>query len=132
MKHFCLSAVLCISIWTLEVSAVFGPPYPVTGAWFKERYSQSEWNSTLRKFSAQGGDTVMLRAPAVVMTTEDELAKDPDFQVRNKSSALAISSDSGIKNLHVCAEMQFVQLCLFNSFTNKTDYYILKYNIKLL
>lgn len=110
MKNLCFSGVLFLSIWTFEVSAVFGPPYPVTGAWFKERYSQSEWNSTLRKFSAQGGDTVMLRAPAVVMTTEDELAKDPDFQVRNKSLTLAISSDWAIKT-YTC-----VQKCkLYNS-----------------
>ncbi|XP_052809288.1 uncharacterized protein LOC128237744 [Mya arenaria] len=58
----------------------FGPPYPVTGAWFKDRYSYEEWNQTLHQFSLQGGDSVILRAPPVQLTTRQELVDNPNFK----------------------------------------------------
>ncbi|XP_045206607.2 uncharacterized protein LOC123558822 [Mercenaria mercenaria] len=58
----------------------FGPPYPVTGSWFKDRFSLAEWNTTLNEFSRQGGDTVLLRSPAMKLVQYEDLAEDPNFK----------------------------------------------------
>ncbi|KAK3577440.1 hypothetical protein CHS0354_032291 [Potamilus streckersoni] len=69
-------------------SGPFGPVYPITASWFKDRFSNVEWNSTLTLFQKQGGDTVILRAPHIRLRTKQDLASDPDFRwcVSNKSS----------------------------------------------
>ena len=64
-----------------KVTGPFGPPYPITAAWFQDKYTKSEWNKSLSEFADIGGDTVMLRAPPVMLTTEDQLLQDPEFQV---------------------------------------------------
>ena len=62
-------------------SAPFGPPYPITAAWFQDRFSKTEWNKTLTEFKTIGGDTVLLRAPAMKLRMEQDLEQDPEFQV---------------------------------------------------
>ena len=52
-------------------------PYPITAAIFREGRTSSEWNDTLRMFSRMGGDTVILDAPALELTTKKELESDP-------------------------------------------------------
>ena len=78
-----MSKFICIFLAILRSSnsSPFGPPYPITAAFFQDRFSKTEWNKTLTDFKEIGGDTVLLRAPAIKLTTEDELEQDPDFQV---------------------------------------------------
>ena len=78
-----LGAVLLLTSNALRSKATgpFGPPYPITAAWFQDKYTKTEWNNSLSEFAAIGGDTVMLRAPPVMLTTEDQLLQDPEFQV---------------------------------------------------
>ena len=64
-----------------KVTGPFGPPYPITAAWFQDKYTKTEWNKSLSEFAAIGGDTVMLRAPPLLLATEDQLLQDPEFQV---------------------------------------------------
>jgi uncharacterized protein YqkB len=54
-------------LFTNVISSPFGPVYPITAAFFKDRFSIDEWNDTLNKFKTQGGDTVILRAPALLI-----------------------------------------------------------------
>ena len=68
---------LCFRLY----DCTFGPPYPVTGAWFKDRFSASEWNNTLREFSTLGGDTILLRAPAIKLVQYEDLIENHDFKV---------------------------------------------------
>ncbi|XP_045196918.2 uncharacterized protein LOC123551787 [Mercenaria mercenaria] len=72
--------VLMLSTKLSHCTFSFGPPYPVTGSWFKDRFSLAEWNTTLREFSRQGGDTVLLRAPAMKLVQYDDLVEDPNFK----------------------------------------------------
>ena len=51
----------------------FGPKYPVTAAWFRDRFTYREWNETLAEFQEQGGDTVFLRAPPIIRRTREDL-----------------------------------------------------------
>lgn len=51
----------------------FGPKYPVTASWFRDRFTYQEWNRTLAEFQEQGGDTVFLRAPPIVRRTREDL-----------------------------------------------------------
>lgn len=55
------------------VCAFGGPPYPVTAAWFRDRFTYGDWNKTLAEFQTQGGDTVFLRAPPIIERTRDDL-----------------------------------------------------------
>ena len=59
----------------------FGPKYPLTSAWFRDRFSETEWNKTLTEFQDAGGDTFILRAPSIVIQSRDDFLRDPDFQV---------------------------------------------------
>ena len=83
--------VLVVVIHVSCVQAYFGPPYPVTGSWFKERYSTHEWNSTLHKYSIQGGDTILTRAPGLKIRTRDEIKADVDFEVSDGVFKLVLS-----------------------------------------
>ena len=78
-----LGAVLILTSNALrsKVTGPFGPPYPITAAWFQDKYTKTEWNKSLSEFAAIGGDTVMLRAPPIMLATEDQLLQDPEFQV---------------------------------------------------
>ncbi|KAL3881306.1 hypothetical protein ACJMK2_027759 [Sinanodonta woodiana] len=69
-------------------SGPFGPVYPITASWFKDRFSNVEWNNTLTLFQKQGGDTILLRAPHIQLRSKQDLASDPDFRwcVSKKSS----------------------------------------------
>lgn len=58
----------------------FGPKYPITGAWFKDRFTKEEWNKTLIEFAKQDGDTIMLGAPPIMLFNKSELLQDPDFK----------------------------------------------------
>ncbi|KAJ8315524.1 hypothetical protein KUTeg_007674 [Tegillarca granosa] len=58
----------------------FGPKYPITGAWFKDRFTQEEWNKTLTEFAKQDGDTILLGAPPIMLFNKSELLQDPDFK----------------------------------------------------
>ncbi|KAK7503103.1 hypothetical protein BaRGS_00005729, partial [Batillaria attramentaria] len=71
-------ALLLISLLP-GVATQFGPKYPVTAAWFRDRFTYQEWNKTLGEFQQQSGDTVFLRAPPIVKRTRDDFARDPDF-----------------------------------------------------
>ena len=66
-------------LFTNVISSPFGPVYPITAAFFKDRFSIDEWNDTLNKFKTQGGDTVILRAPALLIRTKENLDSDPDY-----------------------------------------------------
>lgn len=70
-----------VSICACNGFAPFGPPYPITAAWFQDKFSKIEWNQTLAKFKDIGGDTVLLRAPAIRLRSEEDLEQDPEFQV---------------------------------------------------
>lgn len=74
-------SLLYLLVCIVSIVNSFGPLYPVTGAWFKDRYSVQEWNNTLHRFSTQGSDTVLRRAPALQIRTRDEILSDSDFQV---------------------------------------------------
>ena len=49
------------------------PLYPITASWFRDRFTAAEWNRTLSEFAAQGGDTVWLRAPPLVVRTKEDI-----------------------------------------------------------
>ena len=71
--------------WHLEPeTSISGrePQYPLTAAWFRDRYSFDKWNQTLDEFRAIGGDTAILRAPSIVLQSREDFIRDPDFQVR--------------------------------------------------
>lgn len=76
-----IALFFAVTVGLFQCLYAFGPPYPVTGSWFKSRFTLAEWNSTLREFSKQGGDTVLLRAPALTEVHYHEFAEDPDFKV---------------------------------------------------
>ena len=56
------------------------PLYPITASWFQDRFTAAEWNHSLSEFAAIGGDTVLLRAPALISRTKEDIQRDPDFQ----------------------------------------------------
>nr|KAI8727386.1 CAunnamed protein product [Biomphalaria glabrata] len=71
---FCLTT-LCIVL----VQSQIGPPYPVTAAWFRDRFSSDEWSSSLETFKKQGGDTIFLRAPPIIQRTRQDMMGDLNF-----------------------------------------------------
>lgn len=69
-------AVILLSVPLLLVpghASPFGPKYPVTASWFRDRFTYQEWNRTLAEFQQQGGDTVFLRGPPIVKRTREDL-----------------------------------------------------------
>lgn len=54
-------------------------PFFITGSWFKDRFSSQEWNKTLGDFADVGGNTILLRAPAIRLRDKDDIMNDPDF-----------------------------------------------------
>ncbi|KAL8611492.1 hypothetical protein ACOMHN_014547 [Nucella lapillus] len=67
-----------IGLLALAVGS-YGPKYPITAAWFRDRFTYQDWNRTLGEFQAQGGDTMFLRAPPIVRRTREDLMADPQF-----------------------------------------------------
>ncbi|KAL4219146.1 hypothetical protein ACF0H5_021728 [Mactra antiquata] len=84
----------------------FGPPYPVTGSWFKDRYTRTEWNETLREFTKLGGDTVILRAPALVSVNPDSFSQDPNFRWCRDCLKRA-ASDLSVYNITIRSVMTY-------------------------
>lgn len=82
MSFFIFLITFSVSYLTQCNASLFGPPYPITGSWFKDRYTRTDWNATLRDFAKQGGDTVLLRAPALVVVNPEYFSQDPNFKVR--------------------------------------------------
>nr|KAG5704981.1 hypothetical protein BaRGS_022823 [Batillaria attramentaria] len=74
-----LTSLLISTTLVWVAGAAFGPKYPVTASWFRDRFTYQEWNKTLGEFQLQDGDTVFLRAPPVIRRTRDDLARDPNF-----------------------------------------------------
>ena len=56
------------------------PSLPLSAAWFKDRMSVEEWNTTLRQFQSLGGEVGVLRAPPVMLRTKAEVLADPDYR----------------------------------------------------
>ncbi|CAH1798289.1 unnamed protein product [Owenia fusiformis] len=54
--------------------------YPVSGSWFKDRFTISEWNDTLDAFKSIGGDTVILRAPEIKIRSKNDIVNDPLYK----------------------------------------------------
>ena len=76
-----LAFFLASNVFGRKVFSPFGPPYPVTAAWFQDKFTKNEWNKSLSDFMQIGGDTVLLRAPPIMLTTEEQIEQDPEFQV---------------------------------------------------
>ncbi|XP_076466898.1 uncharacterized protein LOC143298095 isoform X2 [Babylonia areolata] len=86
---------LLAALLTLAVGgqgSPFGPKYPVTAAWFRDRFSQQDWNRTLAEFQQLGGDTVLLRAPPIIPRSRQDLMTDPEFAWCGSSNSSTGSS----------------------------------------
>ena len=106
----CLLWVLTLGACFHELhSAPFGPPYPITAAWFQDRFSKAEWNKTVTEFKTIGGDTVLLRAPAIRLRTEQELEQDPEFQVRH------VFQKADRENFRMDCNLYLSQICALHS-----------------
>lgn len=75
----CQSFLIQNTIDIDQASSGVGPPYPVTAAWFRDRFSSKDWGDTLDTFKSQGGDTVFLRAPPIIRRTRQDLDGDLNF-----------------------------------------------------
>ena len=95
-----LKSILCyVIVVTLVTDSLqafgrspFGPPYPITESWFKDRYPRSEWDAVLGEFSKIGGDTVFQRAPPIIIGSMNELTADSEFKASVDAILIKIGS----------------------------------------
>ena len=64
---------------TLLVVVVSAVPYPLDASWFANRWTLSDWMSTLTEFQQTGGSIVWQRGAPFRPRSSADILADPDF-----------------------------------------------------
>ena len=102
MAKIAVFYIICSHILVSRCQEQNTPLYPITASWFRDRFTTAGWNETLSQFAELGGDTVLLKAPPLVVRSKE------DIQV-------------GCHNFdYVLLYLYLIQFCAFESVFDKS------------